>query len=233
MGRVADSRRCCDVWAIDILPTVGGIPSAAPYSIGDLIDRGPEQLLTVSTVRRMVESGAGQCVMGNHEHNAIGWVTPDPNNPGEFCRTRKEYNRKQHVDFLAEVEQNVKLHAELIGWMSSLPVLLELGKVRVAHACWDEREVDVLRQALDDSGRFTASGLQQSLMKGTAVFNAAEIVMKGVEAKLPEGHTFVDPHGKHRDALRVAWWRPQRTFRELALPFPGFDSDACPRCSRA
>lgn len=40
MGRVADSRRCCDVWAIDILPTVGGIPSAAPYSLVTLSTAG-------------------------------------------------------------------------------------------------------------------------------------------------------------------------------------------------
>ena len=43
--------------------------------VGDLIDRGPKQLDTVNLVQRMVEAGAAQCIMGNHEFNAIAWAT--------------------------------------------------------------------------------------------------------------------------------------------------------------
>ena len=43
--------------------------------LGDLIDRGPNQVETVNIVRAMMDAGTGQCVMGNHEFNAIGYAT--------------------------------------------------------------------------------------------------------------------------------------------------------------
>ncbi len=39
--------------------------------LGDLIDRGPEQIQAVKLVRGMVEAGEALCIMGNHEFNAI------------------------------------------------------------------------------------------------------------------------------------------------------------------
>jgi len=43
--------------------------------VGDLIDRGPEQVRVVETVRSMVDDCQALCVLGNHEFNAIGWAT--------------------------------------------------------------------------------------------------------------------------------------------------------------
>ena len=40
--------------------------------VGDLIDRGPEQIRVIDTVRRMIDAGYAMSVMGNHEFNAIG-----------------------------------------------------------------------------------------------------------------------------------------------------------------
>ena len=46
--------------------------------VGDLIDRGPEQIKVLHAVRAMVDAGSARVVMGNHEFNAIGYVTEDP-----------------------------------------------------------------------------------------------------------------------------------------------------------
>ena len=43
--------------------------------VGDLIDRGPGQLEVLDIVRRMVDRGDARCVLGNHELNAVGWLT--------------------------------------------------------------------------------------------------------------------------------------------------------------
>ena len=51
-------------------------PGRTAIFVGDLVDRGPKQLATVDLVRRMVEAGSALCIMGNHEFNAIAWVTP-------------------------------------------------------------------------------------------------------------------------------------------------------------
>ena len=58
-------------------------PDRQAVFLGDFIDRGPKQVETVGIVRRMVDAGAAQAVMGNHELNAIAWFTKDPSNPGE------------------------------------------------------------------------------------------------------------------------------------------------------
>ncbi|PIW09500.1 MAG: metallophosphoesterase, partial [Comamonadaceae bacterium CG17_big_fil_post_rev_8_21_14_2_50_60_13] len=42
------------------------------------IDRGPRQIDSVMTVRRMLDAGSAQAIMGNHEFNAIAWHTTDP-----------------------------------------------------------------------------------------------------------------------------------------------------------
>lgn len=63
-------------------------PERTAWFVGDYIDAGPNQLAAVSTVRRMVEEGAAHALMGNHEFNAICWSTEDPENPGDFVRSR-------------------------------------------------------------------------------------------------------------------------------------------------
>ena len=196
-------------------------PSRTAVFVGDLVDRGLEQLRTVQLVRAMVDAGSARCLLGNHEHNAIGWLTPDPANPGEFLRTHKDFHRKQHVEFLDEVGEGSALHHELVNWFKTLPVLLEIQGVRVAHACWDERVSSVIEQAQGPDGSFGEAALLASLTKGTELHNAVEVVTKGPEARLPAGASFVDHLGKLREHVRIAWWHPSRVLHESALPMPG------------
>ena len=75
-------------------------PSRTAIFVGDLIDRGPKQLETVHLVRAMVESGGAQCILGNHEFNAIAWVTPDPEDSGKVpAGSPQAGNREQHQAF--------------------------------------------------------------------------------------------------------------------------------------
>jgi hypothetical protein len=59
-------------------------PSRKAIFVGDFIDRGPKQVDSVMTARRMIDNGSALAVMGNHEFNAIAWHTEDPDQPGEF-----------------------------------------------------------------------------------------------------------------------------------------------------
>ncbi|WP_367178245.1 metallophosphoesterase, partial [uncultured Maricaulis sp.] len=54
--------------------------------LGDLIDRGPQNIEVVRTAKAMCEAGEAVCLMGNHELNAIHYATPDPMREGEFLR---------------------------------------------------------------------------------------------------------------------------------------------------
>ena len=46
-------------------------PSRTVIFVGDFIDRGPRQVESVMTARRMVDAGFAMAVMGNHEFNAM------------------------------------------------------------------------------------------------------------------------------------------------------------------
>ena len=114
-------------------------PTRTAVFVGDFIDRGPEQVETVTTVRRMIDAGSALAVMGNHELNAIAWFLDDPAVPGEYLRPHRspkygEKNRDQHERFLAEVETKPALHRELVECLT-LPLWLELPGLQVVHAC--------------------------------------------------------------------------------------------------
>jgi hypothetical protein len=123
-------------------------PHRMAVFVGDLIDRGPRQVATVRLVRAMVEAGAAHCILGNHEFNAIAWATEDFDRPGEFLRPHgKAGNRAQHQAFLKEVEGTPQ-HEQIIGWFRTLPLWVDLGGLRVVHACWHEASMEILRPLL-------------------------------------------------------------------------------------
>ena len=193
-------------------------PDRTAVFVGDLVDRGPRQVETVDRVRRMVEAGAARCIMGNHEFNAIAWATPDPTAPGEYLRRHgSPGNFEQHRAFLAEV-QDAPLHADIIGWFRSLPLWLELGGVRVVHACWSEPCMRQLEGRLGPGNTLTDDLLVQGSRKGSAEYAAIEAICKGLEVELPAGMSFNDKDGKARTSVRIRWWnRTLDSWRTAAL----------------
>ena len=77
-------------------------PERTAVFVGDLIDRGAEQLLVLQLVKAMVDAGSALITMGNHEFNAIAWATTDPAT-GEPLRAHNDSNRKQHNAFLDQL----------------------------------------------------------------------------------------------------------------------------------
>ncbi|MBI5041366.1 MAG: metallophosphoesterase, partial [Gammaproteobacteria bacterium] len=111
-------------------------PSRQVIFLGDFIDRGPGQREVLDIVRPMVASGAALAVMGNHEFNAIAYHEKDPAT-GEHLRPHTNKNSRQHQAFLDCYADDVNAHADVIAWFKTLPLWLDLGDIRVIHACWD------------------------------------------------------------------------------------------------
>lgn len=207
-------------------------PGRQALFVGDLIDRGPEQVGTVTLVRRMVDAGSAQVVMGNHEFNAIAWATPDPHLPGDFLRTHEgpkgEKNRRQHARFLAEVGEGSARHRELIAWFKTFPLWRDLPGLRVVHACWAPPAMEILGRILS-AEKLLDDPLLASVMKKPAkdgvsngsvpsLYGASETVLKGMEVPLPPGLVFEDKDGHARKEARVRWWDPAAdTFRKAAI----------------
>jgi hypothetical protein len=197
-------------------------PDRAAIFVGDLIDRGPKQMETVHLVRAMVEGGSAQCILGNHEFNAIAWVTPDPEHPGKFFRDHhKPGNRAQHQAFLDVVEGTPR-QKEITDWFKTLPLWLDLPGLRVVHACWHQESMDLLRPILGPNQTLTDQAILFGSRKGHPVYEALEIVCKGLEVALPAGISFEDKGGKVRHEVRVRWWQEDlSTYRKAAIGPPG------------
>ena len=109
--------------------------------LGDLCDRGHDSPAVIELVRRLVEARAAQCILGNHELNLLRrdakhgnrwYLDPDhPEMKGEF----------KHCKRATDDAQKARWHAFFL----SLPLALERDDLRVVHAAWDARSIEVLR----------------------------------------------------------------------------------------
>jgi len=180
--------------------------------VGDLIDRGDEQMATLEIVRPMVDEKTALCVMGNHEYNAIGYATEDPGRAGEHLRGRTgasgERHTRQHRRFLEEIGVDSEVHLETVEWFKKLPLWLDLGGIRVIHACWWKEGIETLTAMCQENhpGVLREEHLLASYQPRSPAFLAIEHCLKGPERKLPEGETYRDKDGNLRGHKRTEWW---------------------------
>jgi hypothetical protein len=189
--------------------------------VGDLIDRGPSQLRVLQIVKGMVDEQAAQIVMGNHEFNALAYATEDPRNPGEFLRPHgKLKNRLQHEAFLNQLTESERSH--YLAWFRTLPLWLDLGKLRVVHACWHEPSIKVIERSLGGDRFTSTSQLVRAATRSespTSLHSAVEVILKGPELRLSRYKVadFTDKDGHVRSEARVKWWKRGATsLRDLA-----------------
>ena len=187
--------------------------------IGDLIDRGAQQVATLEIVFAMLDADVADAVMGNHEYNALAFATLDPSNPAQYLRSHNEVHTRQHEAFLAEVPFGSEQHEYWLQRLYEIPLWSETEFACFVHACWDVDSMAVLQPFLTDNNCLTEQGLIATSKKGSAEFDALERVLKGVETPLPKGIVMVDKEGTKRTRVRVRWWIDElhkRTIHEVA-----------------
>jgi hypothetical protein len=191
-------------------------PRRRAVFVGDLIDRGPEQREVLQLVKAMVDGGSADIVMGNHEFNAIAYATPDPDKPGEFLRVHSEKNTSQHRAFLQKLDDAEREY--YVSWFKTLPLWLDYGHVRMVHACWHEPSMQVVRDRFGGD-RLTDEHLAETATKGSELYRAVEILLKGPEISLTKygANPYLDKDGHRRTEARIRWWDPKAaTLRDLA-----------------
>lgn len=206
MGYSFDGERGC--WAH---------PTRTVLFVGDFVDRGPEQLRTLGIVKGMVENGEAKAVLGNHEFNAIAWFERDPQNLGQHLRKHTDKNFHQHQRFLEEVGDGSPTHKYWIDWFYTLPLWID-EDVRVIHACWHTPSMDALKDQLGPHNTLTPQLVEKASRKGSAEYDAVELLCKGMEVALPNGVVFVDKQGVARTQTRTAWWNERlTTYKQASL----------------
>lgn len=183
--------------------------------IGDLIDRGTEQLKTLEIVFAMIDHDAADIVMGNHEYNALAFAIPNPYQPDQYLRSHNEVHRRQHEAFLNEAPMGSLLYEYWLNRFYEIPLWLETENACFVHACWDIDSMAVLKPLLTNNNCLTYDALVATAQKDTPEFDALERVLKGVETPLPEGLVMIDKEGAERKNVRVRWWLEDLTSKTI------------------
>lgn len=182
--------------------------------LGDFIDRGPGQREVISIVKNMIDAGAALSVMGNHEFNAIAYATRSEGNDS-FLRPHTDKNRHQHQAFLDAYANDQNAYNDAIDWFKTLPLWLDLGDIKVVHACWDKQAIANIIKLQNGNTYLTDELLHSASQKGSWQFNAVETLLKGKEITLPSGMSFSDKDGVARHEIRVRWWdNSAKTYQE-------------------
>jgi len=192
-------------------------PSRQVIFLGDFVDRGPFQRETIEIVMAMTKNRSALAVMGNHEFNAMAFHTPDPENPGKFLRAHNDKNLKQHKAFLEAYQHDKKGKQEVLDWFYTLPLWLDLGTLRVVHACWAPLAIALLQPRLAQKKFMTPELLVRAARKKTREYDAVELLLKGKEIKMPNDGHFHDKDGHKHNQMRIRWWEKEGTYRSLSI----------------
>ena len=185
--------------------------------LGDFIDRGPQIRQVLDIVRPMVDGGQALAVMGNHEFNALAFHTEHLHRKEAYLRRRDNKNIRQHSQTILQLTD--KHLAGSIEWFGTLPMWLDLDGLRVVHACWDDKAIATIRSARPEGAAISSDFLHAACDPENRLFDAVEIILKGKEAELPEGHSFADKEGHVRTATRTRWYMSPhgQTYRTYGL----------------
>jgi calcineurin-like phosphoesterase family protein len=190
--------------------------------LGDLIDRGPDSLGCLETVQAMHRDGVALMILGNHELNALHYMHP------EKLREHTEKNTGQFKATLAQIEDAPERWEALAPFLMRCPtkLVLDEGRLRVIHACWDFETVDELPEYIDSDQLLRATAKEGTLNL------PVENCIKGPEDPCEK---FEDADGNERDHERRTWWdiypsdEPLVAFGHYWFPWKYRDGSRTPR----
>lgn len=185
--------------------------------VGDFVNRGPEIRKTVRIIRKMVENGNAMAIIGNHEINAITYYLKDKDglplikSPGKnFLALYKTINQ------FAEYQEEWKSHRK---WMSELPLYLDLGEIRIVHACWSESAIELIKIA-ESEGKSRNSIFRKMYKKPKSPVSKSVLKLtKGIDYKMPGDLKIINNKGVSPQSFRMRWWEDPagKTFEEMSF----------------
>jgi hypothetical protein len=187
-----------------------------PVFIGDYIDRGKKILETLKLVRSMHENGSALAIMGNHEYNYLCYHLKDENDkPFRENSTKNEEQLDETNKALSELTER----ESYLSWMASLPITLETENYRAVHAQWNDESAEALKKS--EIKKFNRDGLI-NLYNNKALVKEVDVLLKGLEIKLPESLYYKDHQGHERKESRVKWWKatPGNKFSDVFASIP-------------
>jgi hypothetical protein len=108
--------------------------------IGDLSDRGPDSPAVLDLVSELVTRGRAQCLLGNHELNLLREARKEGN--GWYFDDNHDHAGDK---FLDSRSLEAKKRPMVRAFLARLPIALERGDLRLAHAAWHPGSIADIR----------------------------------------------------------------------------------------
>lgn len=178
-------------------------PESTVVFVGDYIDRGSKIRETLELVKQMADNGSAVALMGNHEYNALCFHYPETE--GGHLRKHLIKNIIQHYQTLKQFQNRQREYENYLDWFKTLPLFYETENCRAVHACWDENNINFLKNNLQHN-RLTDELIYEAAKMDSTLHNAIKETLKGKELKLPGQLYFTDKDGNSRNRVRVKWW---------------------------
>ena len=186
--------------------------------IGDIVDRGPRIREALHIVRDMVDRGAAQLVMGNHEYNALSYSTRTRTGADKpFLRAHTPRHRRLIQETLEQFTHHDREWNEFLQWFFELPLFLEIDHFRVVHACWDNHLINAFKE------RFHSNCIDEDFLHASAVRDSfagrvVERLLRGTDMPLPDGMTITGKDGFTRSFFRTKFWAEDpKTYGDLVF----------------
>ena len=199
-------------------------PRRQALFLGDIVDRGPRIREALHLVHAMVDAGQAHCIMGNHEFNALGWMTPAlPGSGKTFVREHTPRHARLIDDTLSQFAQHPGEWQAFVQWFQQLPLFLDAGRFRLVHACWDAALIERLRAQYPE-GRVDEHFIQASSVPGSFAATVCNRLLRGTDMRLPDGLTLTGGDGLTRAFFRTKFWEDDpQTYGDIV-----FQPDALP-----
>ncbi len=182
--------------------------------VGDLLNKGSKVRETLQIVKAMTEANSALAIIGNHEFNLLGMETN-----GEDGKPLREHT-KEHLAETAATKaaygHTPEEWKECLNWIRALPLSLELSGLRVVHAAWHRKSLEVIAGRNFDNDSF----LREAFDKSSPVHEAVNITLKGIKIPLPKDKVYRDRFGIPRTKFRTRWWMnpKDKSYSELLFP---------------
>ena len=191
-------------------------PTRKAVFVGDFINRGPKIRETINIVRTMVEKGSAYAILGNHEMYAVLYYLRD--SEGKYYKKRipkYQLQINQTLEEFTSYKEELKSH---LKWMRTLPMFLDFGDIRVVHACWDDENIQLIKNNATGP-KMTKTLLREIALNETKFSVGFWETCKGVEFQIPKDLLVFDNEGRPHRSFRMKWWdTPEgKTFKEVSL----------------
>ncbi len=191
-------------------------PKRKAVFVGDFINRGPKIRETLLLIRKMVEKGSAFAILGNHEMYAVLYYLRDIE--GKYYKKRiPKYQLliNQTLEEFEPFQEELKNH---LKWLRTLPMFLDFGAIRVIHACWDDKNIKLLRENIIEP-KLTKTILREIALNGTKFSKSFWESCKGIDFELPRDLLIFDEEGRPHRSFRMKWWDiPEgKTFKDVSL----------------